>query len=300
MGTDTLTRLAAIDIGSNAVRLLLCNVVEEHGKLHFNKSELIRVPIRLGEDAFQLKRISKEREERFIKTMHAFKLLIDVYNPVTYRACATASMREAKNGLDIVQKVKNSCGLDIEIITGKEEAELIYANHVEQKLDHDADFLYVDVGGGSTEVTLFQKGICIDSRSFNIGTIRWIQGGIDKDKWYEMKDWVRQLTTDLNLAAIIGSGGNINKIHKLIGKKDKPLTYDFLKAFYDEIKILSIDERIDIWELNPDRADVIVPAAKIFLGIMKAARIPEIIVPQIGLADGIVHQLFESLGQRVY
>jgi exopolyphosphatase/guanosine-5'-triphosphate,3'-diphosphate pyrophosphatase len=295
VGTETLTRLAAIDIGSNAVRLLLCNVVEEHGILHYNKSELIRVPLRLGEDAFQSGRISAHRAERFMKTMNAFKLLIDVFEPVAYRACATASLREAKNGPDLIRKVRQECGLVIDIVSGKEEAELIYSNHIEEKLNHSSNYIYLDVGGGSTEITLFRKGQCIASRSFEIGTIRWLQGSVSKDSWEELKSWVREMTAGIDFESVIGSGGNINKIFKLVGKKDKPLPFEVLKAFYDEIKILSIDDRIDIWELNPDRADVIVPAAKIFLSVMKAARVPDVIVPQIGLSDGIVHQLYEAI-----
>ncbi len=298
MGKDSLTRFAAIDIGSNAVRLLLCNVVEEHGELHFNKSELIRIPLRLGEDAFSQGGISAERSKRFIKTMEAFKLLIEVFHPIAYRACATASLREARNGRELALAVKEACGIDIDIISGKEEAELIYSNHVEQHLERDANYLYIDVGGGSTEVTLFEKGHCIASRSFNVGTIRWIQGSITRECWDELKDWVKNVTANYSIKSAIGSGGNINKIYKIFGKKDRPISYDLLKAFYDELKVMTVDERIDVWELNPDRADVIVPAAKIFLGIMKAAKIPEVIVPQIGLADGIVHRLYEEHFQK--
>lgn len=173
-------RYAAIDIGSNAVRLLLCNVVEEHGATHFKKGELIRIPLRLGEDVFNSGKISPERSIRFQKTMHAFKLLIDVYEPVAYRACATASMREAANGEEIVKQIRKECGLKIDIISGKEEAELIYSNHVEAELDHDKCYLYIDVGGGSTELTLFDRGACIASQSFNIGTLRWLQGRAPK------------------------------------------------------------------------------------------------------------------------
>lgn len=299
MGTDTLRRFASIDIGSNAVRLLLCNVVEEDDHVHFNKSELIRIPLRLGDDAFRKGRISDEKAEKFVQTMQAFKMLIDVFAPISFRACATASLREASNGRELVQRVKALCGMKIDIISGKEEAELIYSNHIEQHLDKEQDYLYVDVGGGSTEVTLFHKGACVATRSFNVGTIRWLHDSIPVDEWEGMKSWVKKKTEGYTIKAAIGSGGNINKIHKLIGRKGRPLPFEFLKVFHDELKALSVDDRIDIWELNPDRADVIVPAARIYLSIMKAAKVPEIIVPQIGLSDGIVHALFEEFKSKL-
>ncbi|HRH65090.1 MAG TPA: exopolyphosphatase [Bacteroidia bacterium] len=285
---------AAIDIGSNAVRLLLCNVVEEHGATHFKKGELIRIPLRLGEDVFATGKISEARVLRFRKTMHAFKLLIDVFEPMAYRACATASMREASNGDELVKQIQKDCGLKIDIITGKEEAELIYSNHIEEELDHNRSYLYIDVGGGSTELTLFDRGTCVASQSFNIGTLRWLQGKSTREQWEEFKNWVKLVSANHGPLTAIGSGGNINKIFKMLGKKDKPLAFAVLKELYDEMKIHSVEERMEIWGLNPDRADVIVPAAKIFLGVMKSAQIEEIIVPQIGLADGIVHQLHEQ------
>ncbi|MEO8087403.1 MAG: exopolyphosphatase [Bacteroidota bacterium] len=294
--TSTLLRYAAIDIGSNAVRLLLCNAVEEHGETHFKKLELVRIPLRLGEDVFQTGRISARRAARFMKTMQAFKLLIDVFEPVAYRACATASLREAINGEEIIKQVKREFGLKIEIISGKTEADLIFSNHVEEHLDKSKSYLYIDVGGGSTEVTLFHKEQCIFSQSFDIGTIRWLKGQVTKEKWYAFKDKIRELVNGHRSLIAIGSGGNINKIFKMLDRKDK-LPFDKLKELYDELKIHTVEERMELWQLNPDRADVIVPAAKIFLGIMKAAQIGEIIVPQIGLADGIIHQLHEQYKQ---
>ena len=291
---SNILRYAAIDIGSNAVRLLLCNAVEEHGETHFKKSELVRIPLRLGEDVFQSGRISAARTSRFIKTMHAFKLLIDVFEPVAYRACATASLREAINGQEIVKQIKKDCGLKIEIIPGKAEADLIFSNHVEEHLDKSKSYLYIDVGGGSTEVTLFHKERCVFSQSFDIGTIRWLKGQVSKEKWYAFKDKISELLNDYRNVIAIGTGGNINKIFKMLDRKDKPLPFEKLKELYDDLKIHSIEERMEIWQLNPDRADVIVPAAKIFLGIMKSAQIQEIIVPQIGLSDGIIHQLHEQ------
>ncbi len=287
-------RYASVDIGSNAVRLLLCNVSEEHGLTHFNKGELVRIPLRLGEDVFSSGKISEERSIRFLKTMKAFRLLIDVYDPIAYRACATASLREAENGDELVKRVMKDCGLKIEIIDGKTEAEIIYSNHTEAQLNHDKSYLYIDVGGGSTEITLFVQGKWQASRSFNIGTLRYLQGKVSKESWEEMKQWVKEATLSYHQIYAIGSGGNINKIFKMLGRKDKPLLFSQLKELYVELKPLSLEERMEKWGLNPDRADVIVPAAKIFLSIMRTAGIEKIYVPQIGLADGIVHQLHEQ------
>jgi len=294
-----LLRYAAIDIGSNAVRLLLCNAVEEHGERHFKKGELVRIPLRLGEDAFQLGRISQQRVQRLVKTMQAFKLLIDVFDPVAYRACATASLREAVNGEDIIKQIKRESGLKVEIISGKTEAELIYSNHVEEHLERNKSYLYIDVGGGSTEVTLFDKGQCVLSQSRDIGTIRFLKDQVTKEKWNEFKDWIKTISADHQPMTAIGSGGNINKIFKMMGSKDKPLPYAKIKGLYDEMKAHTVQDRMELWALNPDRADVIVPAAKIFLAIMKAGQIENIIVPQIGLADGIVHQLHEQFKESM-
>ncbi len=291
---DNLYRYASVDIGSNAVRLLLCNAVEEHGIIHYKKSELVRIPLRLGEDVFQSGKISEKKADAFVKTMHAFKLLIDVFDPISYRACATASLREAGNGDELVRKIKKDSGLQIEIISGKQEAELIYANHVEELLDNKQGYLYIDVGGGSTELTLFDKGVVVNSQSFNIGALRWIKGKVTKESWEGMKDWVRENTAGHYPLTAIGSGGNINKIYKMLERKDKSLSFIRLKELYDEMKGHSVEDRMEIWQLNQDRADVIVPAAKIYLGVMKAGEIREIIVPQIGLADGIIHQLHED------
>jgi len=287
-------RYAAIDIGSNAVRLLLCNAVEEHGETHFKKGELVRMPLRLGEDVFQSGRISSKRAERFIKTMTAYKLLIDVFEPVAYRACATSAMRDAINGEVILKQIKRECGLKIEIISGKTEADIIFSTHVEERLDKSKSYLYIDVGGGSTEVTLFHKNQLLFSQSFDIGTIRWLKNQVTKEKWTAFKEKMKEIANEHHPLTAIGSGGNINKIFKMLDRKDKPLPFSKLKELYDEMKIHSVEDRMEIWGLNPDRADVIVPAAKIFLGIMKAAGIEEIIVPQIGLADGIIHQLHEE------
>ncbi len=292
-------RYAAIDIGSNASRLLFSNVVEESGETHFKKVELIRIPMRLGEDAFSIGKISEKKITKFIKTMSAFRLLMDVYEPNMYRVCATSAMRDASNREDILQRVKKECGLKIEIITGREEADLIFSNHVEEHLDKNKSYLYVDVGGGSTEVTLFSEGRCLVSQSFDIGSIRWLNQQVPKEKWLEFKDWIRLVTATHQPMTAIGSGGNINKIFKIFKRKEgQSIPFDKLKELYSEMKLHTVEERMEIWNLNPDRADVIVPAAKIFLSVMKAAQIDEIIVPQVGLADGIVHELHEKYRQK--
>jgi len=291
MTGNSIMRYAAIDIGSNAVRLLLCNVVEEHGVLHFKKSELVRIPLRLGEDVFRNGKIGEKKAEQFVKTMKAFKLLIEVFDPISYRACATASMREAANGKEVIEKVRKACGLNIDIITGKEEAELIYANHVEEFLDPDHSYLYIDVGGGSTELTIFDRKEIVASSSFNVGALRWVEGKVNMVVWDEMKEWARKNTQYHQPMTAIGSGGNINKIFKIIGRKSKSLPVEKLKELYNQMKIHSVEERMELWDLNPDRADVIVPAAKIYLSMMKAANASEIIVPQFGLSDGIVHDM---------
>jgi exopolyphosphatase/guanosine-5'-triphosphate,3'-diphosphate pyrophosphatase len=287
-------RYAAVDIGSNAVRLLLCHVVEEHGEMHFKKSEFIRIPLRLGEDVFRLKRITRPRTRRLVKALHAFRLLIDVFEPDAWRACATASLREAENAAELVRMIRRECGLAVEIISGQAEAELIYANHVEQQLDRNGCYLYVDVGGGSTEVSLFDRGRCAFSRSFDIGTIKWLNKLVTKQQWHDFRQAVSAVCEEHRPQAAIGTGGNINKLSKLLGKAGRPLTYARLRELYEEMKACTLEDRMEIWGLNADRADVIVPAAKIFLSTMKAGGIGEIIVPQIGLVDGIVHRLHEK------
>lgn len=288
-------KFAAIDIGSNAVRLLFCNVFEGDGTPVFKKAELIRVPIRLGEDAFVHGRISPEKSEKLITAMKAFRHLISVYDAVDYRACATSAMRDALNGPQIVQQIREEAGLNVEIIDGKTEADIIYSNHIAEQLDLDKAYLYIDIGGGSTELSLFWKGKVIASRSFNIGTIRMLHGQVSKETWNEMKSWVKQKTGDHKEMIAIGSGGNINKLFKMSHKKEhKPLSYDKLKTLYENLDSYSLEERITVLGLNPDRADVIMPAARILLTVMKTADIEKMIVPQIGLSDGIVHLLYEG------
>jgi exopolyphosphatase/guanosine-5'-triphosphate,3'-diphosphate pyrophosphatase len=294
LSTDNL-RFASIDIGSNAVRLLLCNVYEGGPEPVFKKAELVRMPIRLGEDAFRFRRISEEKKNQLAKTMKAFKMLMDVFGAIDYRACATAAMREAENNLEVIRYVKQQSGVEIEIIDGKTEAQIIYSNHIAEHLAHDQSYLYIDVGGGSTELTLFAEGHIAASQSFNIGTIRLLHDQVSKETWGYFKDWIREKTKAHQPLTAIGSGGNINKIFKMADRKEnKPLLFSKIQETYYFLKEFTVEERITTLGLNPDRADVIVPAAKIFLAVMKTAEIDKILVPQIGLSDGIIHLLYEK------
>jgi exopolyphosphatase/guanosine-5'-triphosphate,3'-diphosphate pyrophosphatase len=288
-------KFAAIDIGSNAVRLLFCNVYDDDGKIILKKAELIRVPIRLGEDSFITGKISEEKIEKLIDAMNAFKNLIKVNEVVDYRACATSAMRDAENGKNVIDRVFKETGVRIEIIDGKTEASILYSDHIQEKLDKDTSYLYIDIGGGSTEISLFSKGKSIGSQSFNIGTIRMLHNQIDKTYWTNFKNWIEDLTKNYKPLVAIGSGGNINKLFKMSGRKpNKMISTEKLKSLYTVLESYTYEERIKILGLNPDRADVIIPASKILLTILKKAGIENTIVPQTGLADGIIHQLYKS------
>lgn len=284
-------KLAAIDIGSNAMRLLINNVIEYNGLKLFKKVDIVRVPIRLGTEAFKEKNISEHTRKRLVQALHGYKHLIEAHEVVNYRGCATSAMREAKNGAEIIQQIKDETGIHIEIIDGKEEAEIIYANHIEKLIDDQQAYLYVDVGGGSTEITFFKNGQAQSSKSFNIGTIRILNDMISTPKWEELHLWLEE-TLKGQAVQIIGSGGNINKVAK-ISRKDpnKPLSFDYLNNYYKILKSYTYEERIIELDLNPDRADVIIPAMKIFTSIMKWSKAKHIYVPKIGLADGIIKEL---------
>ncbi len=284
-------KLAAIDIGSNAMRLLINNVIEYNGVKLFKKVDIVRVPIRLGTEAFKEKNISEYTRKRLVQALHGYKHLIEAHEVVNYRGCATSAMREAKNGAEIIQQIKDETGIHIEIIDGKEEAEIIYANHIEKLIDDQQAYLYVDVGGGSTEITFFKNGIVQNSKSFNIGTIRILNDMISTPMWEELHRWLEE-TLQGQAIQIIGSGGNINKVAK-ISRKDpnKPLSFDYLNNYYKILKSYTYEERIIELDLNPDRADVIIPAMKIFTSIMKWSKAKHIYVPKIGLADGIIKEL---------
>lgn len=286
---------AAIDIGSNAVRCLFCHVHEQKGKTIFKKGELIRLPIRLGDDSFLKNEISPEKEERLIAAMKAFKELMKVFNVVDFRACATSAMRDASNGKLVIEKIKKESGIQIEIIEGKEEADLIFSNHVEEMLDPDQSYLYIDIGGGSTELTLIVNNKRVASKSFNVGTLRFLFDKVEKEEWDAYKSWIRKNTAGIKPLTAIGSGGNINKLFKMSAKKDtKFLSVDKIKSMQDMLNAYTYEERITVLGLNPDRADVIIPATKIILSAMKQADIDKLLVPQVGLSDGIVHDLYEK------
>lgn len=287
-------KFAAIDIGSNAVRLLLSRVIDSSAPHPLIKKEsLVRMPLRLGEDAFVAGRISEEKVGRFLSIMTAFRHLIDAYQPISYMACATSAMREAANGEDIVARVRASANLDLQIINGDLEAEIILANHFEEQLNVKRTYLYIDVGGGSTELTLFSKRQKVASYSFKIGTVRSLAGLVPESSWLELETWVKEQTAKYKEIRAIGSGGNINKIFRLALCKDgKPLVLKKLRQVEEELNRYTLEERIRQLGLRPDRADVIIPACKIFVSVMTWAGIDSIYVPQIGLADGIVRVLY--------
>lgn len=288
-------RLAAIDIGSNAARLLISDAfTNEQGKAQFQKLNLVRVPLRLGFDVFEDNTISEDKENMIIKTIRSYKLLTDVYGVEFMKACATSAMRDAVNGREIIRKVKEETGVEIEIITGDAEASLIYENHVAENMDKEHSYLYIDVGGGSTELTFFADGRLIFKRSFNIGTIRILKKQVDEFMWDEMRDFIKRETKghERDMVAI-GSGGNINKVFSISKRKEgKPLHLDLLKDYYRELNSFSLEERIRIYKMREDRADVIVPALLIYVNVMKWANIEEIYVPKIGLADGLIQHLY--------
>jgi exopolyphosphatase/guanosine-5'-triphosphate,3'-diphosphate pyrophosphatase len=291
-------RLAAIDIGSNAARLLISDAFSnEQGKPQFQKLNLVRVPLRLGFDVFEDNVISKEKEIMIIKTIRSYKLLTDVYGVEYMKACATSAMRDAANGAEIIKKVKEDTGVEIEIITGDAEASLIYENHVAENMDKEHSYLYIDVGGGSTELTFFADGRLVFKRSFNIGTIRILKKQVDEFMWDEMRDFIKRETKghEGDMVAI-GSGGNINKVFSISKRKEgKPLQLDLLKDYYRELSSFSLAERIRIYKMREDRADVIVPALLIYVNVMKWSNIEEIYVPKIGLADGLIQHLYAEV-----
>ncbi len=290
-------KLAAIDIGSNAARLLITDVViNRDGKPEFNKLNLVRVPLRLGFDVFEHGEISKQKRGMVLQTMKAYKHLINAYDVQHVKACATSAMRDAANSQDLLRKIKMETGIDVNIITGDEEASFIYENHIAENLDKQHSYLYIDVGGGSTELTFFSDGKLKYKESFNIGTIRLLKGLVEEKAWAEMKDHLKTNTKSSLPMIAIGSGGNINKIFSLSKKKEgKPLTLDLLKDYYKEFSNVTLDQRIQVYKLREDRADVIVPALQIYINVMRWADMDEIYVPKIGLADGLIQSLYEEV-----
>ncbi len=288
-------RYAAIDTGSNAVRLLIADIIQNDGKITYKKNTLVRVPLRLGDDAFLQQHISDRKADDLVKTMAAFKNLMDVYKVEDYMACATSAMREAKNGADIIKRIKEEANLNLEIIHGEREAGIIYASHTGIDLDESKTYLYIDVGGGSTELSLFADGELVASQSFNIGTIRILDNQDKDETWKEMQDFVRLHTKPYKTVYGVGTGGNINKLFKLSEEKDgEPLSYAKLKSLYSFLSSYSLKDRINVLKLNQDRADVIIPACEIYTTVMKWANIKQIYVPTVGMADGIIQTLIDK------
>ncbi|ARV07800.1 exopolyphosphatase [Polaribacter sp. SA4-10] len=289
-------KYGAIDIGSNAIRLLISNVIVENNKEpQFKKSSLVRVPIRLGADAFVSGIISDENITRMIDAMEAFKLLMKVHKVERYKACATSAMREATNGKLVAEKIYSETGVKIDIIGGKEEAAIISSTDLNELIEGDGSYLYVDVGGGSTEITVFSAGKIIASKSFKMGTVRLLNNkkSVNKEIFVIAEKWVKKNTKDLKKISLIGSGGNINKLFKMSGRTEgKPISFIYLNAQYQFLKQMSYEDRISELSLNPDRADVIIPATKIYLSAMKWSGARKIYVPKIGLSDGIIKSLF--------
>jgi len=285
---------AAVDIGSNAMRLLFCRAYEVNGKPHFSKEELIRLPIRLGEDVFLNGRISEKKIEKLVTAMRGFHEIIKVYEVDAFRAVATSAMRDASNSAEIIDLIKKETGLQIEIIDGKLEAQLVFSNHIEEMLNPKHAYMYIDVGGGSTELTLFHNQKVIASKSFDIGTVRMLLNKVEKDEWEVLKDWIKKSTLGIHPIHAIGSGGNINKIYKMTKKENNNVSYSKLKGIHDMLNSYTYEERIEVLGLKPDRADVIIHASKIFITIMKIGEMETIFIPQIGLSDGIVHDLYDK------
>lgn len=288
--------IAAIDIGSNAARLLINEVKETNGKAEFTKLNLLRIPLRLGFDVFSKGEIGAERKQMVIKTMTIFRELMEIYKVEHYRACATSAMRDAKNGQEIIDIVKEQSDINIEIITGDEEATLIYENHVAEGLDKDFAYLYVDVGGGSTELTFYENNEMQYEHSFNIGTIRLLNGLVTPSIWDDMKDEIKDKIKSKKTVVAIGSGGNINKIFSMSKTKDgKPMPVSIIKKYLKEMEKLSVEERMQLYQIREDRADVIVPALTIFNNVMTWADIKHIYVPKISVADGLVHSIYTKV-----
>ena len=290
-------KLAAIDIGSNAARLLITEVIANaDGSVSYNKINLVRVPLRLGFDVFEKGLISMEKQQMIMETMLSYKHLLNAYNVTELKACATSAMRDAKNAVEILTQIKEKTGIEIEVISGSSEASFIYENHIAENMDKDHSYLYIDVGGGSTELTFFSNGALIFKDSFNIGTIRILKNMVKEAEWDEMKNMVREKIKGHKEVTAIGSGGNINKIFSMSKRKDgKPLTLELLKDYYKELSNVSLFDRINNYNLREDRADVIVPALQIYLNVMRWAGALEIYVPKIGLADGLIHHLYEQI-----
>lgn len=294
-------KLASIDIGSNAARLLISEVsIDSNGEPLFTKINLLRVPLRLGFDVFENGFISQTKRNMFIETMKSFAHLLKVYGINNVLACATSAMRDASNSAEIIEEIKIKTGILIKVISGDEEASFIYENHIAENLDKDHSYLYIDVGGGSTELTFFDQGKLMYKESFNIGTIRLLKGMVTDDAWNEMKDHLKKNTISKLPMVAIGSGGNINKVFSLSKRKEgKPLSLESLKDYYKELSSVTLEQRMKVYKLKEDRADVIVPALQIYINVMRWTDIDQIYVPKIGLADGLIQHLYEEISSSI-
>ncbi|MDH3323959.1 MAG: exopolyphosphatase [Flavobacteriaceae bacterium] len=289
-------KYGAIDIGSNGIRLLISSVIEQKNRdTIFKKISLVRVPIRLGADVFISQKISENNYLRMLDALMAFKLLMNTHKVIRYRACATSAMREALNGQSLAKKIFKETGIQIDIIDGKDEATMIALTNLKSLIQDNQVFLYVDVGGGSTEFTIFSNGHAITSKSFKLGTVRLLNDMVEDSMWDQVEKWVKDQTKHFSKISLIGTGGNINNIYKNSGVKiGKPLSYLYLSSFNDLLKSYSYEERITELNLNPDRADVIIPAIRIYLSAMKWSKAKSIYVPKIGLSDGIIRSLYNE------
>lgn len=298
-----LKKYAAIDIGSNAIRLLISTYMHE-SKLakrpRIKKTSLIRVPIRLGEDVFSKNKISADKHKKLVNSIIAFSHIIDAYEIDRIKACATSAMRDAENGADIVEEIYKKSGIQIDIIDGETEATYIATTDLKDYIDPDKNYLYVDVGGGSTEFKLYAKGVSVATSSFKIGTVRHMLNNVKSSEWEAAESWVRKYTKPYKDISLIGSGGNINCIFKMSGQKaGKPLSAEYLKKTYAHLKDITYEERVIVLGMKVDRADVIIPALEIYTKSMKWAKSRRIYVPKIGLADGVVnYMIHEDFGTK--
>ena len=294
-----LKKFAAIDIGSNAIRILIANIIQTEHNVVFQKNSLIRSPVRLGEDSFTLGEISPKSLKRFVKTMKAFKLLMNIHGVSHYKAFATSALREANNSSYVIKTVKKKAGIKVEIIDGTKEAEIIFNSKIPEFINTQKTFLFVDVGGGSTEFTFINEGNHIVSKSFKIGTVRLINNLIDKRVWVGIENWIKKNSMKYDKITLMGSGGNINKLFKLSNiKEGKPLSKIKLSQLFNQLEKLNYEERVLKFELNPDRADVIVPAARIYLKALEWSGGQKIYVPRFGLSDGMIKYMYKNFNSR--
>jgi exopolyphosphatase/guanosine-5'-triphosphate,3'-diphosphate pyrophosphatase len=290
-------KFGAIDIGTNAARLLVGEVCKDGEHHYVKKISYTRIPLRLGDDVFENGKISKVKQGHFIDCILAFKLIAGIFEVEELRAVATSAMREAKNAEKVISQIKNTTSIDIDVISGQEEAELIFGTFMLLDFDKKKSFIVVDVGGGSTEISVFENGTKTAAKSFEIGTIRLLKEKVNQSSWDDISNWINQNVDFSTEHQLFGTGGNINKIHKIIGLKDKaPVDLKSMKKLYENLKELSVEERIDRFQLKPDRADVIVPALNIYLHVMNELNCSEISVPKIGLSDGMIYEMYRRKG----